>query len=165
MALNSAAAYVNSGVTPEGAREAPAHGQASGPAFVPQARQGPTIDFRYTNRFDGLDSDARNGPIMDGFRSNIDEKISGGGYSRSSNRGFYGDYWDASLAVFSVSAFEAQLFVQDGEGSSQPRASHSEGIQWYNDIKTVLERALASPTDADVVVARDDNTQQVNLLA
>ncbi|MAI10703.1 MAG: hypothetical protein CBD27_10505 [Rhodospirillaceae bacterium TMED167] len=165
MALNPAAAHVNSSTSSAGVWEAPARGHAAGPAFAPQARQGSTIDLRHTSRFDGLVPDARGGRITDGFRRNIDEKFAGGGDPRSSNHGFYGDYWDASLAVFSIAAFEAQLFAQDGEGSGQPRASHSEGIQWYRDIKTVLERALAVPTDADDVVARNDDTHQVNLLA
>ena len=165
MALNPAAANVNSGTSPAGAWEAPARGHAAGPAFAPQARQGPIIDLRHTNRFDGLDLDARGGRITDGFRRNVDEKFTRDGDPPSYGGSFYGDYWDASLAVFSIAAFEAQLFAQDGEGSGQPRASHSEGIQWYRDIKTVLERALAVPTDADDVVARNDDTHQVNLLA
>ncbi|MDG2032844.1 MAG: hypothetical protein P8J29_02790 [Rhodospirillales bacterium] len=165
MALNPAAAYVNSATSPAGAWEAQARGHTAGPAFAPQARQGPIIDLRHTNRFDGLDPDARGGRITDGFRRDVDEKFARDGDPRSSGGGFYGDYWDASLAVFSIAAFEAQLSVQDGEGSGQPQASHGEGIQFYQDIKTILERALAAPTDADAVVERDEDNQQVNLLA
>lgn len=161
MALNPATAHVNSGAFPAG----PGETQLRGPAFVSRARHGPIIDLRHNSQFDGLDPDARGGRIADGSRRNIDEKFTRGADPRSSNDSFYGDYWDASLLVFSIAAFEAQLFVQDGEVSGQPRVSHGEGIQLYQDIKTVLERALASPTDADDVVARDDDTQLVRLLA
>ena len=55
--------------------------------------------------------------------------------------------------------------MQDGEGADQPVTSHGEAIHFYQDIKSVLERALAAPTDADDVVERDANNQKVNLLA
>ena len=67
--------------------------------------------------------------------------------------------------MFSMAAFEAQLFMQDGEGADQTGTSHGEGIHFYQDVKSVLERALAAPTDADDVVERDANNQKVNLLA
>ena len=55
--------------------------------------------------------------------------------------------------------------MQDGEGADQPGTSHGEGIHFYQDIKSVLERALAAPTDADDVVEKDATNQKVNLLA
>ena len=64
-----------------------------------------------------------------------------------------------------MAAFEAQLSMQDGEGADKPGTSHGEGIQFYQNIKSVLERALAAPTDADDVIERDANNQKVNLLA
>ena len=165
MALNLAAAHTNLGAFPAGAWEATARRSAVGPAFVPQSRRETIIEPKQTSQFDGLNPDALGGRIADGFRQDIDEKVPRGGAPGSFGGGFYGDYSDASLAVFSIAAFEAQLFVQDGEGTDQPVASHREGIHFYQEIQTVLERTLAVPTEAEDVIATDDYARQVNLLA
>ena len=165
MALNPAAADISSGVSPVGLGGEQARGHAAAHGFVPRARQGPIIDLRHTSRFDSLDDDVRGGGIADGLRRNIAEKYTRGEDPRSSSGGFSGDYWDGSLAVFSISAFEAQLYVQAEEGFGQPRASYGMEIQAYQDIKTVLERARSAPTDADDVFARKGVIQQVSLLA
>ena len=163
MALNSAAAHIESNPSSSGAWDTTVRGHTVGPAPLPQ--QQPIIDLRHTRRFQESDPDVVGDQIADSFRRNIDEKFERGSDLQSSRRGFYGDHRDASVVVFSIAAFEAQLFVQDGDGAGQPRASHDYGTQLYQDIKTVLERALASPTDAEDVFTKDDDTQQVNLLA
>ena len=165
MALNPAAAHINFAAPPPGTGEVAVRRNGVGPAFVPQARQEPVIDPGHDSQFDGLNPDYRRTRIADVFRRNTEDKFARGGDLRSFGGGFYGDYWDASLPVFSMAAFEAQLFTQDGEGADQPGTSHGEGIHFYQDIKSVLERALAAPTDADDVVERDANNQKVNLLA
>ena len=165
MALNPAAAHINFAVSPLGTSEASERRNAAGPAFLPQARQGPTIDPGQDRQFDGLNPDSRRTRIADGFHRNTEYKFARGGDPRSFGGGFYGDYWDASLPVFSMAAFEAQLSIQDGDGADQIDKSHGEGIEFYQNIKSVLERALAAPTDADDVIERDANNQKVNLLA
>ena len=59
-------------------------------------------------------------------------------------------------------AFEAQLFCRTGRALI--KGHHMVRIH-HQDIKSVLERALAAPTDADDVVERDGASQKVNLLA
>ena len=165
MALNPAAAHISSAASPPATGEAAARRHAVGPAFVPQARQERIVDSGHDSQFDGLNPDYRRTRIADGFRRNTEDPFARGGDLRSFGDGFYGDYWDGSLSTFSMAAFETQLFMQDGEGADQPGTSHGEGIQFYQDIKSVLERALAAPTDADDVVEMDEDNQHVNLLA
>ena len=165
MALNPAAALINFAAPPPGTGELAVRRNGVGPAFLAQSRQEPVIDPGQDSQFDGLNPDYRRTRIADVFRRNTEDKFARGGDLRSFGGGFYGDYWDASLPVFSMAAFEAQLFSQDGEGADQPGTSHGEGIHFYQDIKSVLERALAAPTDADDVVERDGANQKVNLLA
>ena len=165
MALNPAAAHINFSASPPGTGDVAVRRNGVGPAFVPQARQEPVIDPRRDSQFDGLKPDSRRTQIADGFRRSTEDKLARAEDLRSFGGGFYDDYWDASLPVFSMAAFEAQLFMQDGEGADQPGTSHGEGIHFYQGIKSVLERALAAPTDADDVVERDADKQKVNLLA
>ena len=165
MALNPAAAHISSAASPPATGEVAARRHAVDPAFVSQARQERIVDSGHNSQFDGLNPDARRTRITGGFRWNTEEKSARGGDLRLFGGGFYGDYWDVSLSTFSIAAFETQLFMQDGEGADQPGTSHGEGIQFYQDIKSVLERALAAPTDADDVVERDEDNQHVNLLA
>ena len=165
MALNPAAAHINFAAHPPGKGEVAVRRNGVGPAFVAQARQEPVIDPGRDSQFDGLNPDYRRTRIADVSRRNTEDKLGQGGDLRSFGGGFYGDYWDAPLPVFSMAAFEAQLFMQDREGADQPGTSHGEGIHFYQDIKSVLERALAAPTDADDVIERDSDKQRVNLLA
>ena len=165
MALYPATAHINFAAPPPGTGEMAVRRNGVGPAFAPQARQEPVIDPGHDSQFDGLNPDYRRTRIADVFRRNTEDKFARGGDLRSFAGGFYGDYWDASLPVFSIAAFEAQLFTQDGEGADQPGTSHGEGIHFYQDIKSVLERALAARTEVDDVVEKDANNQKVNLLA
>ena len=165
MALNPAAALINFAAPPPGTGEVAVRRNGVGSAFLAQSRQEPVIDPGQDSQFDGLNPDYRRTRIADISRRNTEDKFGRGGDLRSFGDGFYGDYWDAPLPVFSMAAFEAQLFMQDGEGADQPGTSHGEGIHFYQDIKSVLERALAAPTDADGVVERDADKQKVNLLA
>ena len=165
MALNPAAALINFAAPPPGTGEVAVRRNGVGSAFLAQSRQEPVIDPGQDSQFDGLNPDYRRTRIADISRRNTEDKFGRGGDLRSFRDGFYGDYWDAPLPVFSIAAFEAQLFMQDGEGADQPGTSHGEGIHFYQDIKSVLERALAAPTDADGVVERDADKQKVNLLA
>ena len=165
MALNPAEAHINFAVSPLGTGDASGRRNAAGPAFLPQARQGPTIDRGQDRQFDGLNPDSGRARIADGFHRNTEYKFARGGDLRSFGGGLYGDYWDASLPVFSMAAFEAQLSMQDRDGADQIGTSHGQGIEFYQNIKSVLERALAVPTDADDVLERDADNQRVNLLA
>ena len=165
MALNPATAHINFAAPPLGKGEAAVRRNGVGPAFVAQARQEPVIDPGHDSQFNRLNPDYRRTRIADFFRRNTEDTFGRGGDLRSFDDGFYGDYWDPPLPVFSMAAFEAQLFMQDGEGADQPGTSHGEGIHFYQGIKSILERALAAPTDADDVVERDADKQKVNLLA
>ena len=138
MALNPAEAHINFAVSPLGTGEASARRNTAGPAFLPQARQGSTIDPGQDRQFDGLNPDFRRARIADGFHRNTEYKFARGVDLRSFGGGFYGDYWDAPLPVFSMAAFEAQLFMQDGEGADQPGTSHGEGIHFYQAIFLLL---------------------------
>ena len=165
MALNPATVNVSPGVPGAVSPDGQMRAQAAGPGFAPQVRQGPVVDLRTPGQFGGLDADAQGSRNVAVFRRALDDRFSAGGDPQSLSEGSYGDYWDASLPVFSLAVFEAQLYVQERTQGSEPTASHSQGNQLYLDIQDVLERAMAAPTDADHVLEEDEDSGHINVLA
>jgi len=165
MALNPATANVSPGASGAIPPEGQSRPQQVGPAFAPQFRQGPANDLRTPGQFGALDPDARANRNVTGFRRNVDDRLTASADPQAFSGGLYGDYWDGAVAVFPLSSFEAQLFVQESPQSNQPTTPHSEGNQSYLDIKAVLEQAMAAPTDADDVLEEEEESQHVNVLA
>ena len=83
---------------------------------------------------------------------------------RSPDR-IYGDYWDVSLTVFSLSAFEAQLLIQMTSNGDTPRATPQQGNDAYILTRRVLEAAAVTHTDEDNVMEDDQSIQRVDLKA
>ena len=164
MAFNPAMADVNSGELGARPTVVPVRWHSAGPNLDPGAHQRP-IFYSRQDSIGGQDPDERSRKIPGRLQRDVDKKFIQSVDLRSSGQGLRSAYRHDGLAVFSLATFEAQLFVQEMDKSDQPRTPHCEGIQFYQDIRKILESALAAPTDADDVIERDEDGQNVNMLA
>ena len=128
-----------------------------------QLRNGPNLDQPKSSQFFELDSYAGGRRINDSSGPKTDQIIRPRGDLQKLSSGFYGDYWDAPLEVISVSAFEAQLFWQEGLGSNLGSVSHNEGTQLYQGMISILEKEMGSP--ADTVIEENNQSRYVNVFA
>ena len=164
MAFNPAMADVNSGELGARPTVVPVRWHSAGPNLDPGAHQRP-IFYSRQDSIGGQDPDERSRKIPGRLQRDVDKKFIQSGDLRSSGQGLRSDYRYNGLAVFSLAAFEAQLFVQERDKTDQPQARHREGIELYQDIRKFLERALATSTNEYGVVESDGDIQHFNILA
>ncbi|MEE2745358.1 MAG: hypothetical protein VX617_00605 [Pseudomonadota bacterium] len=76
-----------------------------------------------------------------------------------------GEHWGASPKVFSLAAFDAQLFVQMNEISGERGVTYRQGNNAYNMIKSVLEEAGVVAKESDQMVEGVETEKHINLRA
>ena len=80
-----------------------------------------------------------------------------------SEKGLNDYYWDASVPIFSMSAFEAQLFVQMGPKFSNTEITSSQCNQMYIAAQTNTESQSTLKGDGELVVEQSQIYQPVNI--
>ena len=77
----------------------------------------------------------------------------------------YGDeyYWDASLPVFPLSVFDAQLFIQTKFEHVRANVTPLQGNEAYLSIKNVIEEGGLSQEDEGVIVEDTDDHLHTDL--
>ena len=102
---------------------------------------------------------------IEGYGSRSDQTYHQDQAGHGSSKGIYGDYWDASLTVFSLAPFEAQLFIQMSSDRDNTRATSQQCNDAYVLTKSVLEEAAVAHTDEDNVMEDDQAILRVDLRA
>ena len=165
MALNPAAANVSDTSTStnpldQSPRARPSH-QFIGSKF----RQEIAPDSRRSIGFSASNSDTLYSIRVARYGSQSDQTDHQDQTEYGSSKKLYGDYWDASLTVYSLASFEAQLFIQMSPDRDNPRATPQQGNDAYIWTRNVLEAAAVTHTDEDNVMEEDQVSLHVDLRA
>ena len=157
---------VNSSNAPIGAAETDSAQRvvSAGPHVPSNFRQGLDPDFRPPI---GLrpNADALYSIKFAGYRPEADGKTLWGQEKPGHSEHLYGDYWDASLEIFSIAAFEAQQFVQMSLNEADVRVTPQQGNEAYIATKNVLQMATVTQTKVDDGVEVNEANLRINLKA
>ena len=165
MALNPAAANVSDTSTGTKLPDQSPRVRLSRQFTGSNSRQEIAPDSRRSVGFSTSNADTLYSIRIAGYGSQSDQTYRQDQTEYGSSKKIYGDYWDASLTVFSLASFEAQLFIQMSPDRDNPRATPQQGNEAYISTRSVLEAAAVTNTDEDNVMDEDQANLHVDLRA
>ena len=82
-----------------------------------------------------------------------------------SSKYLYGDYWEASITVFPLATFEAQLYMQMLPEVENVQVTPYQGNEAYSATKGIMEETSVSYNEEENLIEENEISLSINIIA
>ena len=100
-----------------------------------------------------------------GHRPQVDGSFERDHLETRSSKYIYGDYWEASLAVFPLATFEAQLYMQMLAEVENVQVTPYQGNEAYSATKGIMEETSVSYNEEENLIEENQISLSINIIA
>ena len=100
-----------------------------------------------------------------GHRPQVDGSFERDHLETRSSKYLYGDYWEASLTVFPLATFEAQLYMQMLPEVENVQVTPYQGNEAYSATKGIMEETSVSYNEEENLIEENQISLSINIIA
>ena len=100
-----------------------------------------------------------------GHRPQVDGSFERDHLETRSPKYIYGDYWEASLTVFPLATFEAQLYMQMLPEVENVQVTPYQGNEAYSATKGIMEETSVSYNEEENLIEENQISLSINIIA
>jgi|TARA_B100000745_G_scaffold206558_1_gene136577 hypothetical protein len=100
-----------------------------------------------------------------GHRPQVDGSFERDHLETRSSKYIYGDYWEASLTVFPLATFEAQLYMQMLPEVENVQVTPYQGNEAYSATKGIMEETSVSYNEEENLIEENQISLSINIIA
>jgi len=100
-----------------------------------------------------------------GHRPHVDGSFERDHLETRSSKNIYGDYWEASLTVFPLATFEAQLYMQMLPEVENVQVTPYQGNEAYSATKGIMEETSVSYNEEENLIEENQISLSINIIA
>lgn len=130
-----------------------------------QFQRGLPVDFGASGNTMRPEADTLYRIQVAGHRPQVDGSFERDHLESRSSKYLYGDYWEASLTVFPLATFEAQLYMQTLPAVENVRVTPYQGNEAYSATKDIMVETSASYNEEENLIEENQISLSINIIA